>query len=151
MAEADQVQHVVLFLLALFLLGFGAFRAFDGFGRRRLATRLLGDHRRRRDRGDGEVAVGDGRDDAVGQVHMADVNAVADLEAGEVDLEGMWDRVDRAEHLDLVAHDVEHAAALDAGTLLLQSEEHTSELQSLMRNSYAVFCLKKKPNTTSTF
>src|SRR3546814_3027457 len=34
-----------------------------------------------------------------------------------------------------------------------RSEEHTSELQSLMRISYAVFCLKKKknksPNTTS--
>src|SRR3546814_10694604 len=29
-----------------------------------------------------------------------------------------------------------------------RSEEHTSELQSLMRNSYAVFCLKKKNNTT---
>src|SRR3546814_3466391 len=28
----------------------------------------------------------------------------------------------------------------------LRSEEHTSELQSLMRNSYAVFCLKKKNN-----
>src|SRR3546814_7281378 len=27
-----------------------------------------------------------------------------------------------------------------------RSEEHTSELQSLMRNSYAVFCLKKKNN-----
>src|SRR3546814_4768982 len=26
-----------------------------------------------------------------------------------------------------------------------RSEAHTSELQSLMRNSYAVFCLKKKP------
>src|SRR3546814_8307364 len=29
----------------------------------------------------------------------------------------------------------------------LRSEEHTSELQSLMRISYAVFCLKKKNNT----
>src|SRR3546814_2843511 len=28
-----------------------------------------------------------------------------------------------------------------------RSEEHTSELQSLMRNSYAVFCLKKKIHT----
>src|SRR3546814_3122066 len=28
-----------------------------------------------------------------------------------------------------------------------RSEEHTSELQSLMRNSYAVFCLKKKNRT----
>src|SRR3546814_4686452 len=31
---------------------------------------------------------------------------------------------------------------------LLRSEEHTSELQSLMRISYAVFCLKKKKITT---
>src|SRR3546814_2730167 len=31
-----------------------------------------------------------------------------------------------------------------------RSEEHTSELQSLMRNSYAVFCLKKKTNTKFT-
>src|SRR3546814_8613409 len=31
-----------------------------------------------------------------------------------------------------------------------RSEEHTSELQSLMRISYAVFCLKKKKNKTLT-
>src|SRR3546814_4456266 len=31
-----------------------------------------------------------------------------------------------------------------------RSEEHTSELQSLMRISYAVFCLKKKMNTAVT-
>src|SRR3546814_1583564 len=30
----------------------------------------------------------------------------------------------------------------------MRSEEHTSELQSLMRTSYAVFCLKKKTQTT---
>src|SRR3546814_8651614 len=30
-----------------------------------------------------------------------------------------------------------------------RSEEHTSELQSLMRNSYALFCLKKNNNSTS--
>src|SRR3546814_3536737 len=30
------------------------------------------------------------------------------------------------------------------GGRIVRSEEHTSELQSLMRNSYAVFCLKKK-------
>src|SRR3546814_7367208 len=35
-------------------------------------------------------------------------------------------------------------AALDQ--ILARSEEHTSELQSLMRISYAVFCLKKKNN-----
>src|SRR3546814_1038984 len=41
-----------------------------------------------------------------------------------------------------------------AGTITLahgpiRSEEHTSELQSLMRISYAVFCLKKKKNNKS--
>src|SRR3546814_10212399 len=34
--------------------------------------------------------------------------------------------------------------------LLCRSEEHTSELQSLMRISYAVFCLKKKKKLTNT-
>src|SRR3546814_2060926 len=33
---------------------------------------------------------------------------------------------------------------------LKRSEEHTSELQSLMRISYAVFCSKKKKTTTNT-
>src|SRR3546814_8215739 len=33
---------------------------------------------------------------------------------------------------------------------VIRSEEHTSELQSLMRISYAVFCLKKKKNTDNT-
>src|SRR3546814_2141686 len=32
----------------------------------------------------------------------------------------------------------------------VRSEEHTSELQSLMRISYAVFCLKKKNNNNTT-
>src|SRR3546814_8947139 len=35
-------------------------------------------------------------------------------------------------------------AAMRVGTPPRRSEEHTSELQSLMRISYAVFCLKKK-------
>src|SRR3546814_10167226 len=46
------------------------------------------------------------------------------------------------------------AAALSATmlvtTILYRSEEHTSELQSLMRISYAVFCLKKKKKQTNT-
>src|SRR3546814_1764984 len=37
---------------------------------------------------------------------------------------------------------------LDLVRSLKRSEEHTSELQSLMRISYAVFCLKKKKMTT---
>src|SRR3546814_5670293 len=45
--------------------------------------------------------------------------------------------------VDLCRH---AAAALEIATerLITSSEEHTSELQSLMRNSYAAFCMKKK-------
>src|SRR3546814_2282851 len=35
---------------------------------------------------------------------------------------------------------------VEQGAGIFRSEEHTSELQSLMRISYAVFCLKKKKN-----
>src|SRR3546814_4495460 len=45
-------------------------------------------------------------------------------------------------------HQAMLGAAIDLGhDQILRSEEHTSELQSLMRISYAVFCLKKKINT----
>src|SRR3546814_8333460 len=40
-------------------------------------------------------------------------------------------------------------AGIDHLQLLDRSEEHTSELQSLMRHSYAVFCLQKKTYTTT--
>src|SRR3546814_8597948 len=40
--------------------------------------------------------------------------------------------------------------SLDAREQCRRSEEHTSELQSLMRISYAVFCLKKQKNRSST-
>src|SRR3546814_9509648 len=39
---------------------------------------------------------------------------------------------------------VQAGVVLNPGTPAKRSEEHTSELQSLMRISYAVFCLKKK-------
>src|SRR3546814_8508722 len=44
---------------------------------------------------------------------------------------------------------VQHVAELVSDEIVAdnRSEEHTSELQSLMRISYAVFCLKKKKNT----
>src|SRR3546814_4351324 len=35
----------------------------------------------------------------------------------------------------------------EGAVVIMRSEEHTSELQSLMRISFAVFCLKKKTNT----
>src|SRR3546814_1492390 len=47
---------------------------------------------------------------------------------------------------ELVAEGVDGAEPLEGrhGAAQARSEEHTSELQSLMRISYAVFCLKKK-------
>src|SRR3546814_7432111 len=44
------------------------------------------------------------------------------------------------------AVDVDGAALQHKRRRVARSEEHTSELQSLMRSSYAVFCLKKKNN-----
>src|SRR3546814_4440145 len=47
--------------------------------------------------------------------------------------------------VDLVVHQQMAGQHLAEHALtLVRSEEHTSELQSLMRSSYAVFCLKKK-------
>src|SRR3546814_1224451 len=43
---------------------------------------------------------------------------------------------------------IERKGKLPGQMLGKRSEEHTSELQSLMRISYAVFCLKKKKNNT---
>src|SRR3546814_7224220 len=56
---------------------------------------------------------------------------------------------------EVAALRADHAEALAARRLhhppaLHRSEEHTSELQSLMRISYAVFCLKKKNKTDET-
>src|SRR3546814_6581666 len=63
----------------------------------------------------------------------------------------------RAERRAFLVTDVAVGLALHPGPAValvedaqrLRSEEHTSELQSLMRISYAVFCLKKKKNTIS--
>src|SRR3546814_9905927 len=48
---------------------------------------------------------------------------------------------------NLLSAEAEHALSkltIDKEAAVRRSEEHTSELQSLMRISYAVFCLKKK-------
>src|SRR3546814_8891782 len=52
-------------------------------------------------------------------------------------------RIPKAGALFRLGDKVEAVYGLRSG----RSEEHTSELQSLMRISYAVFCLKKKNNT----
>src|SRR3546814_1067073 len=56
----------------------------------------------------------------------------------------------RADAIQLWSRDMVEAAAIRAQAAVYdRSEEHTSELQSLMRTSYAVFCLKKKKNNTN--
>src|SRR3546814_2666832 len=69
-------------------------------------------------------------------------------------VEGSFGKVKSAalEHSKYIERDgaaERSAGAQHAGYIERRSEEHTSELQSLMRISYAVFCLKKKLKTTT--
>src|SRR3546814_3373120 len=70
-------------------------------------------------------------------------------------LAGGHPRVARDLRPDLAVHagDADQHQGPDPGQQApphVRSEEHTSELQSLMRSSYAVFCLKKKKTKTTT-
>src|SRR3546814_3459565 len=64
---------------------------------------------------------------------------------GDEDLRGSG--LDRLERLHPRRLDTLQLGRELAAALRQRSEEHTSELQSLMRISYAVFCLKKKKHT----
>src|SRR3546814_10905166 len=79
----------------------------------------------------------------------ADVQVIGNDIVGEVDIRSQ----DRGNGIHLFAVKGasivgNHVRNSRDGIYIDRSEEHTSELQSLMRNSYAVFCLKKKNNTT---
>src|SRR3546814_1191303 len=56
-------------------------------------------------------------------------------------------RVDDGERKAVIARDLGISRETLYQYLRARSEEHTSELKSLMRNSYAIFCLKKKKKT----
>src|SRR3546814_5437370 len=60
-----------------------------------------------------------------------------------------WFGGDNGDRLDVIAEQPRYDAG-DTAKFQVRSEEHTSELQSLMRISYAVFCLKKKNNSEQT-
>src|SRR3546814_5278937 len=70
--------------------------------------------------------------------------AASDLDVLQVDVRGDVDPGPggRNLHLDRERRGREYHVSPFRGRV--RSEEHTSELQSLMRTSYAVFCLKKK-------
>src|SRR3546814_7540859 len=68
------------------------------------------------------------------------LQAAIDLLAGNLsDFQRPAQFADRPPPADYLSKGVDHQTK--------RSEEHTSELQSLMRISYAVFCLKKKKTT----
>src|SRR3546814_4957107 len=81
-----------------------------------------------------------------GQFLAPDLGVVADVDReARVEEEG-FDPCSVHEAIAEMAQFVGDARPLVARDARARSEEHTSELQSLMRISYAVFCLKKKNN-----
>src|SRR3546814_3337460 len=74
------------------------------------------------------------------------------ISARQSGLSGLHRRAERARHRAAGAGSARTLSArrLYQETARRRSEEHTSELQSLMRISYAVFCLKKKKNEHTT-
>src|SRR3546814_5194560 len=80
---------------------------------------------------------------ALGSTGVTDLARAAELNPG-----AMTRLLDRLQAKGLVARTADptdrRALNIDLTDAGLRSEEHTSELQSLMRISYAVFCLKKK-------
>src|SRR3546814_4489342 len=75
----------------------------------------------------------------------AGLQLAADLTASEVDVKGLlrdFAGIDRFSGPVTLESRLNTRGTSQAA--LVRSEEHTSELQSLMRISYAVFCLKKK-------
>src|SRR3546814_5836449 len=59
---------------------------------------------------------------------------------GDIELRSLEARLTKAED----AHDVETISNIHERLNAIRSEDHTSELQSLMRISYAIFCLTQK-------
>src|SRR3546814_5420852 len=70
------------------------------------------------------------------------------IRKGAADVERHFIDGDGEGHLDLPRMTAGGFAGGLFAVFVPRSEEHTSELQSLMRISYAVFCLKKKTYTT---
>src|SRR3546814_3096025 len=71
----------------------------------------------------------------------------AEILADELDFTAAWPVKTNAGFLvKALRHPRFLSGDVETGFIAARSEEHTSELQSLMRISYAVFCLKKKTN-----
>src|SRR3546814_3375447 len=99
----------------------------------------------------------------LGLLDIPEQNLDVDLVVGAVDAGGVVDEVGVAASAGRAVFDAAELRHAEIGTLAdhlraqplrvdaqRRSEEHTSELQSLMRISYAVFCLQKKKTQTQT-
>src|SRR3546814_7813518 len=111
--------------------------------------------------GETRIAIGGGR-----TIRLSDVAKVSDGYAEQRNLATIGGRqvlsfsIERAKGAsDVTVHDEamkklaqieKNNPKVDFNILFTRSEEHTSELQSLMRISYAVFCLKKKKHLNTT-
>src|SRR3546814_5941776 len=99
-------------------------------------------------------------------VQAAHIRHLAHLHPHAVDVEGCVKQMQKARVVAILdvfqvqlpvglgilprAAEIDHRLVKDAVNPGARSEEHTSELQSLMRTSYAVFCLKKKNTHNKT-
>src|SRR3546814_3962906 len=77
-----------------------------------------------------------------GNILLVQVDAVGGMGGHRHASQGQWRQ---GHELEGTLPGLDHFGSPDG---LDRSEEHTSELQSLMRISYAVFCLKKKNHTS---
>src|SRR3546814_2042901 len=83
-----------------------------------------------------------GSDATLGRAHAGLAVRADDLERRRLLVDGGAGGARRASEAERVVQRMQVP-----GIAVVRSEEHTSELQSLMRISYAVFCLKKKKHT----
>src|SRR3546814_9628000 len=79
----------------------------------------------------------------VNQYYAPDISPTAQMAASLAE-----HRADRGDQVTVITG---RAGYLEGISPAGGSEEHTSELQSLMRISYAVFCLKKKKHTNANY
>src|SRR3546814_1640799 len=94
------------------------------------------------------AAAGHGNSHSMSGMNMRDKSLVPDSVKVGVGVDAIaMSPIDRTGDPGVGLEDVGHKVLTYRD--LMRSEEHTSELQSLMRTSYAVFCLKKKKKTNT--
>src|SRR3546814_10121380 len=97
-----------------------------------------------------ELSVYDGIPHLLAPVVTEPGKAVVAMKWTVREMEDRYRKMSKLGVRNIASYNERLAQAKAKGEKLGRSEEHTSELKSLMRISYAVFCLKKKKTTKST-